>query len=214
LSLRGLWRGQIEALRLLSRNRILRYLVLLDVAVARGVIGPDIASLVYLTDTLQLGGREYGLLRGTVSFSMALGVFVLGRYASKLSRGHMLIGGIILVGLTYALAGTGPSAALLFGLWFVSGLGWSASWLASDSLYAEVTPDATRGRVYSLVAASYALIEAGTATFTGWMVTQFGPGTGLYVIGGAVSVGAIVVAVLTGGHRAIARFTPNADGAR
>jgi len=213
LSLRGLWRGQVEAIQLLSKDRILRYLVLLDVTVALGVIGPDIASLVYLTDTLQLGGREYGLLRGTVSFSMALGVFVLGQHASRLARQYMLLGGVLLVGLAYALAGTGPSAVLLFGLWFVSGLGWAASWLTADSLYAEVTPDAVRGRVYSIAAASYALAEAGTATLAGWMVNKFGPGIGLYVIGGAISLGAIAVAGLSGGHRAIARFNPNADGA-
>lgn len=60
----------------------------------------------------------------------------------------------------------------------------------------------------------YALAEAGTATLAGWMVSSFGPGIGLYVIGGTISVGAIAVAALTSGHRAIARFSPNADRAR
>jgi hypothetical protein len=45
----------------------------------------------------------------------------------------------------------------------------------------------------------------------GWTVNKFGPGIGLYVIGGTISVGAVAVAALTGGHRAISNFVIEKD---
>lgn len=206
LGLRMIWRDLRQGMRFLIRNPVLRYLVLLNCISAVGWSAPDVAAVVYLTDNLGLGGQEYGLLRGTISLSMALGVYVLGHYARILPRQRFLVGGVVLAGLAYASVLGNPGLVLLLLLWFVSGIGWGASWLMDNALWAEATPDEVRGRVYSLAEAVISLAEVGMALLGGWLVNARGPAQALFIMGAAISLGAIALSALTGGYRAVADF--------
>jgi MFS family permease len=201
-----IWRDLREGMRILVGTPVLRYLVLLNCISSLGWSAPDVAVVVYLTDILGLGGREYGLLRGTISLSMALGVYVLGRYARVLPRQRLLVGGVVLAGLAYVSVLGKPGLVLLVLLWFVSGIGWGANWLMDNTLWAEATPDEVRGRVYSLAEAVVCLAEVLTALLGGWLVNFFGPVQALAIMGGTIGLGAIALSALTGGYKAVANF--------
>jgi MFS family permease len=206
LGLPMIWRDLREGMWFLIRHSLLRYLLLLGCVSSLGWSAPDVAALVYLTDTLGLGGQELGLLRGAISLSMALGVYALGRYARVLPRQRLLVGGIVLAGLAYVSVLGKPGLVPLVGLWFTSGIGWGASWLMDNALWAEATPDEVRGRVYSLSEAVVYLAEVSTALLGGWLVNLLGPVPALAIMGGTISLGAIALSALTGGYRAVAGF--------
>jgi NRE family putative nickel resistance protein-like MFS transporter len=201
LRLHAVREEMVEGIRSLLRRPVLRYLVLLSCISCLGWSAPAVAAIVYVTDTLGLGGREYGLLRGTVAMSIGLGVYALGRYSRLLSRQHLLVGGVVLAGLAYMFMLAQPGLPLLLGLWFISGLGWAANWLMDEALWAELTPDKLRGRVYSLAGAVVSLAEVGMALLGGWLVTVLGPIQALFIIGLTISAGSIVVTALAGPPR-------------
>jgi len=183
-----------EAMSFLRDNSTLRYLIVLDCMASLGWSAPSVAAIVYLTSSLGLGGPEYGLLRGTLAMSIAVGVYVLGRYSRRLPRQRLMTGGVVLAGLAYMTMLSGPGLAALLGLWCLSGLGWSAFWLMEEAFWAQTTPDALRGRVYSLADAVIALAEVCTALLGGWLVTILGPLEALFIVGLVIAVGPIALA--------------------
>jgi MFS family permease len=182
-----------DAIRFLRENSTLRYLILLDCVVSLGWSAPSVAAIVYLT-TLGLGAPEYGLLRGALAMSIAVGVYVLGRYSRRLARQRLMTGGVVLAGVAYMTMLGGPRLAPLLGLWCISGLGWAAFWLMEETLWAENTHDGLRGRVYSLADAVIALAEACAALLGGWLVSALGPLEALFIMGLTIAVGAIALA--------------------
>jgi MFS family permease len=196
LRLHAVRNEMVEGIRSLLGSPVLRYLVLLNCISSLGWAAPGVAAIVYVTDSLGLGGREYGLLRGTDAMSIGLGVYVLGRYSRLLSRQHLLVGGVVLAGLAYMCVLIQPGLLLLLGLWFVSGLGWAANWLMDEALWAELTPDKVRGRVYSLAGTVVSFAEVGMALLGGWLVTVVGPIQALFIIGLTISTGSIAVTAL------------------
>ena len=196
LRLRAIRSEMVEGIRFLLGSRVLRYLVLLNCIASLGWVGPSVAAVVYVTDTLGLGGREYGLLRGIDAMGIGLGVYVLGRYSRLLSRQRLLVGGVVLAGLAYMCTLVKPDLLLLLGFWFVSGLGWAANWLMDEALWAQLTPDKLRGRVYSFAYAVVSLAEVGMALLGGWLVTVMGPIEALFIIGFTIASGAIALTLL------------------
>jgi len=194
--LRMAWSDLRRGMGFLLRTPLLRYTLILDCIASLGWSPPDMALLVYLNEQLGLGGREYGLLRATMSLSLALGVYVLGRYASHLARWRLLAGGVIAAGLVYTLASLRPGLLPLLLLWFAGGLAWSANWLIDNTVWAEATPDAIRGRVYSLAEATVAIAEVGTALVGGELINLLGPLRALALMGGSIAAGAIGVSLL------------------
>jgi NRE family putative nickel resistance protein-like MFS transporter len=196
LRLHAVRNEMVEGIRFLLGSRVLRYLVLLNCIASLGWAAPSVAAVVYVTDTLGLGGREYGLLQGIAAMGIALGVYVLGRYSRLLSRQRLLVGGVVLAGLAYMCTLVQPDLPLLLGLWFVSGLGWAANWLMDEALWAQLTPDKVRGRVYSFAYAVVSLAEVGMALLGGWLVTVMGPIEALFIIGFTIASGAIALTLL------------------
>jgi MFS family permease len=196
LGLHAVRNEMVEGIRFLLGSGVLRYLVLLNCVASLGWAAPSVAAVVYVTDTLGLGGREYGLLRGIGAMGIALGVYVLGRYSRRLSRQRLLVGGVVLAGLAYMCTLVQPDLPLLLGLWFISGLGWAANWLMDESLWAQLTPDKVRGRVYSLAYALVSLAEVGMALLGGWLITVMGPTEALFIIGFTIASGAIALTLL------------------
>jgi MFS family permease len=123
-----------------------------------------------------------------------------------LPRQRLLVGGVVLAGLAYVSVLGKPGLGLLVFLWFTSGIGWGASWLMDNTLWAEATSDEVRGRVYSLAEVVVCLAEAVAALLGGWLVNVRGPTQALAVMGGTIGLGAIALSALTGGYKAVANF--------
>jgi MFS family permease len=207
--------GELKAgLKVLAGDPVLRYLLLLNCIVSLGWSAPSVAAVVYIGDTLGLGGGEYGLLRGTMSLSIALGVYFLGRRARRRAWRPLLAGGVIVAGVAYAAMGVGPGLGGVLGLWFAAGLGWAAFWLIDESLWARITPDGLRGRVYSLADAIIYLAEAATAVLGGWLVQWLGPAPALMAVGGAIAVGAVGLSAGSRGFALVGQQEIEEDDAR
>jgi len=99
-----------------------------------------------------------------------------------------------------------PGLAPLLVLWFVAGIGWAAFWLTDDTLWAQATSNEIRGRAYSLAEAAISLAEVGTALLGGWLVNLWGPRWALLFIGVVVSMGALLLSLLSGGYKVVAQF--------
>lgn len=121
-----------------------RFLLLLNFVLSLAWTTPDVAAVIYMTDTLDLSGQEFGLLHATMSLSIALTVFILGNLARRLPRRRLLVGGVMVAGLAYTLILLKPGMFQLLVIWAVSGLGWGAHWLMDQTLWAEITPDESK----------------------------------------------------------------------
>jgi len=195
-----------SGLRFLKGNPILRYLLLLSCVATLGWSVPNIAAVAYVTDDLGLDGGVYGLLRGILSLSTALGVYALGGHFRILPRQVLLVGGVLLAGLTYVLMLAEPLLLPLMVLWFMSGLGWAAFWLSGESMWAQLVPDEIRGRVFSLADAIINLVEAGTAILGGWLVSVCGPVEAIFIVGATMAIASVLLSVVSGGYQAVARL--------
>jgi NRE family putative nickel resistance protein-like MFS transporter len=202
------WRDLRAAATLLASSKVFRFLLLLNFVLSIGWTAPDVAAVVYLTDTLQLSGQEFGLLHATMSLSIALTVYVLGHTSRRFRRSRMLIGGAVLAGLAYTLILFEPGLSQMLIIWAVSGLGWGVHWLMDQTLWAEATPDETRGRVFSLAEAMVSLVGVVMALLGGWLIANLGPVPALAIIGLAMALGALALSLITKGYRAIAEVKP------
>jgi MFS family permease len=197
--LRDFWSGA----QFLARQPSLRYLVALNCLASFGWSATRVSSIAYVTDVLGLGGREFGLLEGMVSLSIAVGVYLLGQRFGSMSRQSLLVGGVLLAGLTYVALVFKPGFWPLLLLWFVNGLAWAAFWLTAQALFARLTPDPVRGRVFSLSDAAIYSAEAGLALVGGWLVAVWGSVAAFVTIGVCIGLGTLLLSVASSGYRAL-----------
>jgi Na+/melibiose symporter-like transporter len=191
------------ALRIIFSDPLLRFLVLFSCIAAIGWSAPDMVAVVFVNENLGLSGREYGLLRGTVSLSLALGVFLLGAVESRLLRPYLFLGGTLVAGLAYGAVFAEPTLTGLLGLWFASGIGWGAFWLIDNALWAEGTLDHVRDRIVSLADALIYVAKVGAALGVGWLIPALGASRSLGIIGAAICTGTLALWVLGGGRQLI-----------
>ena len=96
-----------------------------------------------------------------------------------------------------------PGLVQILVIWALSGLGWGTHWLIDQALWAKVTPDHKRGRVFSLAEAAVSLAAVAAALFGGWPISSVDPVTALAIISASLSFGAIGAALITGGFRTV-----------
>lgn len=201
---RVVWREIKEAARILASNNVFRFLLLLNFVLSLAWTTPDVAIVVYITEALKQSGQEFGLLHATMSLSIALSVYILGHFSGRLPRARLLVGGVMIAGLAYTLILLRPGMAGLLVIWAASGIGWGAHWLMDQTLWAEVTPDETRGRIFSLASAAVSLVAVLTALFGGWLIGTLGPVVALASIGLTVAFGALALAIFSPDYRKVA----------
>jgi MFS family permease len=88
-------------------------------------------------------------------------------------------------------------------LWFVNGLAWAAFWLTAQALFARLTPDPVRGRVFSLSDAAIYSAEAGLALVGGWLVAVWGSVAAFVAIGVGIGLGTVLLSAASSGYRAL-----------
>lgn len=209
LTPRTAWRDIREAAGFLASSKVFRFLLLLNFVLTLAWTTPDVAVVVYITEALELGGQEFGLLHATMSLTIALTVYIMGHFSRRLPRGRFLVGGVVLAGLGYTLILVRPELVGLLVIWAISGIGWGAHWLMDQTLWAEVTADETRGRVFSLAEAAVSLVAVIAALFGGWLIGVIGPVPALAVIGFIIAFGAIALTFRKREFRAVSAVKPS-----
>jgi MFS family permease len=195
-----------EGLRHILGSRVLVYLLLLTAVATAGWAASDVALVAYVNENLDLGGREYGLLRGLNALSLTIGVYVIGRFSKRLSRRKLLLGGVLLVGAVLMSVIVQPVFILLMVLWFIKGFGWSGHWLMDNAYWADATSDEARGRVFSQAWAIIALVETLVALLAGWLTIRIGPSNAMAFLGGIMFFGTLVLSFTTRGYQALTTF--------
>lgn len=143
-----------------SRHEILRP------ALAKAWLEISIGALVYLLilvsdDILMLGSVGLGLLYASRGLGTAIGPIVIRRFFPDETKWIQAIGVCMaLVGLGYVFVGL--TTTLVFMLFWVifAHAGSGANWVISTILIQKRTPDAYRGRVFSIEWLLFTLIES------------------------------------------------------
>jgi len=158
LTFRAAWIDIREAAGFLASSKVSRFLLLLNFVLTLAWTAPDVAVVVYITEALDSSGQEFGLLHATMSLTIALTVYIMGHFSRRIPRARVLVAGVVIAGLAYTLILLRPDLLGLLVIWAISGIGWGAHWLMDQTLWAEVTADDTRGRVFSLAEAAVSLV--------------------------------------------------------
>jgi predicted MFS family arabinose efflux permease len=146
----GSWPSRVaEGARLLTRDRLLRLLALVQLLAALSA-GATSALLVVLAGRhLGVGPGGFGLLLAAIGVGAALGPLLLARLVSNPRRPALVFGPLLLRGLVDLVLATTRSLAIAMGALAVYGVGTSTGMVTYNSLLqAEVSPEA-RGRVFA-----------------------------------------------------------------
>jgi predicted MFS family arabinose efflux permease len=145
----GSWLSRVgEGARLLTRDRLLRLLALVQLLAALSA-GATSALLVVLAGRhLGVGPGGFGLLLGAIGVGAALGPLLLARLVSNPRRPALVFGPLLLRGLVDLVLATARSLVVAMVALAVYGVGTSTGMVTYNSLLqAEVSPEA-RGRVF------------------------------------------------------------------
>jgi predicted MFS family arabinose efflux permease len=146
----GSWLGRVgEGARLLTTDRLLRLLALVQLLAALSA-GATSALLVVLAGRhLRVGPDGFGLLLAAIGVGAALGPLLLARLVRNPRRPAWVFGPLLLRGLVDVVLATTRSFAVAMGALAVYGVGTSTGMVAYNSLLqAEVAAEA-RGRVFA-----------------------------------------------------------------
>ncbi len=148
-TMRALWRELLEGLRFLFGHPILRGIVLTFAIVHLGVGAINVLWVPLLSRHYGVGPEGMGVVDSLQGVGMALGGLGVGWLAARLSKVSIGATGLVVIGLMLSLTGVAPSFAYIMLFTFVLGLALSPVEAALTTLMQQITPDSTRGRVFS-----------------------------------------------------------------
>ena len=137
----------LEGTRLLWKNAVMRYALLLELvaAVSGALILVNTVGLV--RGQLHLPEARYGWVMAAFGIGATAAALLAGALTKRLAQTTFVILGAVLTSLA-VLPANHAGLGLLMGLWLLAGAGQNAVNLATQTLIAEQTDDAHQGRVY------------------------------------------------------------------
>jgi MFS family permease len=191
---RGHWRDIVEGISLVrSSAALLVVFVVWNLAmVAQG--GINVAEVVLVKGPLDSGAFGFGLMWATTGVGLVLGGSVFAGFAARRSIGRVYPAGIALFGLGVGIAAVAPSIWVAAAAMVVSGLGNGIAVVANITLVQRGSPDALRGRAFTVIMSSN-FVLLGVAMFVaGKLVDPFGArwiwGGSAAILGGCAVVAA------------------------
>ncbi len=162
-----------EGLHFIIHHRALLFLITSMVAAILALGAFDALIAVYVRDILAAQSRIFGMIISLVGVATILGSFVIGRFGQRQSKLHLVILGILVIGLSvFVLAAFGRVwVTLLCCLGF--GIAVSCVLVPSQTLMQEETPAEMLGRVsssaMSLMTVAQLLSFLAAGTIAEWM---------------------------------------------
>jgi predicted MFS family arabinose efflux permease len=146
----GSWLTRIgEGARLLTRDRLLRLLVVVQLLAALSA-GATSALLVVLAGRhLGVGPGGFGLLLAAIGVGAALGPLLLARLVSNPRRPAWVFGPLLARGLVDLVLATTRNLAVAMGALAVYGVGTSTGMVTYNSLLQATVAPQARGRVFA-----------------------------------------------------------------
>jgi predicted MFS family arabinose efflux permease len=146
----GSWLGRVgEGFRLLTGDRLLRLLALVQALAALSAGATSALLVVLASRRLGVGPGGFGLLLAAIGVGAAVGPLVLSRLTSNPRRPALVFGPLLLRGLVDLVLAVTRSLPVALGALACYGVGTSTGMVTYNALLqAEVPPEA-RGRVFA-----------------------------------------------------------------
>ncbi len=189
------FREVFEGTQILFRDQVIRFALLVELAVAIAGAFILVNTIGFVKGVLQQGDKQYGLVMSALGVGAVIGAFGSAIFDKSKSRKISLLVGGIAVSLALIPAGLSPSIWVLMLLWLVAGFGQNLAEMPSQMLIAERIPLEQQGRVYGAHFAWSHLWWAIGYPIAGVLGTQFQERG--FVMAGCLSLGILILVFIT-----------------
>ena len=189
----------LEGTRLLWKNAVMRYALLLELVAAVSGALILVNSVGLVRGQLHLPEARYGWVMAAFGIGATAAALLAGALTKRIAHTTFVILGAVLTSLA-VLPANHAGLWLLMGLWLLAGAGQNAVNLATQTLIAEQTDEAHQGRVYGAHFAWSHLWWAFAYPLAGFLGLHFTTRSFLY--------GGVVALVLLAGTWLLARRGP------
>lgn len=149
------FRSLQEGAAFLVKHNVLRYATSINIlkALIQSVV--LVGSVLYVKSEMGLTANAsnsfYGIVVTAIGVGIVIGTTLIGTYLHDWNRRVLIVGGLMLQGVTFLFLLFHPGIVLTTVLFGVSGFASSGALAPNSAFYAESTPNEVRGRVYSVV---------------------------------------------------------------
>jgi MFS family permease len=193
----GHWRDLLEGFSYVLRTQALVTVLVVWSVFMLASAGINVAEVFLAKDTFDAGDFGYGLLVGATGLGLVLGSLAAGSLLDRHPLARVYPGSIFLVALAVAAGALAPNVWVAAGCVLVMGAANGAAVVCNALLVQRGSPDALRGRVFTvLMSSSFGVLALGMV-FSGPLTDAIGP---RWVWGAAAAlagVSAMLALVLT-----------------
>lgn len=175
---RGFTRDLGAAVGDLAHHPVLARFVLLSVIACIGISAPEALAIPIAGD-----GPWGGVLMASPITGAVLGILIIGRRDIRWQNGS-LIPLALCMPLPLLATMLHPPLKVLVALWFLSGV-LQAFMVPLQATFTLVTPEALRGRIFSLAGAAAVTAAGGSYLIAGWIAQHTSPARAVAICAGA-----------------------------
>jgi len=174
-AMRSSWSDVVSGLRYAWGDRRVRGLLLITAVDNLFLMGPAmIGTLLFARKILHLSLTGYAFLQVAYAIGMVVGTLLLTRYGKRFRKGHIVLWGIILDGLTF-----GPLLWIdtfwgTFALLTVHSMAIPMIIVPRPTIIHEIVPKAMQGRIFSMISVAVVGFTAISISLTG-IIAEFIP---------------------------------------
>jgi hypothetical protein len=185
------------ALRFARARRLVAAFVLSKTTFGVGT-GVVVMLAVFGSDVFASGDVGIGVLFAARGLGALIGPFlaraIVGTHDEGLLRG--IAGSLVVLGISYGLFPLAPNIWLAWVLVFAAHLGGGAQWMLSSLGLQRATPDALRGRLFSLDYGLVTTVIAGSTLLAGTLTDIASPTTAVWTMVSLLAVAGVAWLVL------------------
>jgi len=171
----GHWRDLLEGFTFVLRSRALVTVLVVWTVFMLASAGINVAEVFLAKDTFDAGDFGYGLLVGATGLGLVLGSLAAGSLLDRHPVARIYPGSIFLVALAVAAGAVAPNIWIAAGCVLVVGAANGAAVVCNALLVQRGSPDALRGRVFTvLISSSFAVLALGMVA-SGPLTDAVGP---------------------------------------
>jgi MFS family permease len=184
----GHWRDLLEGFTFVLRTHALVTVLVVWSVFMLASAGINVAEVFLAKDTFDSGDFGYGLLVGATGLGLVLGSLAAGWLLDRHSLARVYPGSIYLVALAVAAGALAPNVWIAAGCVLVVGAANGAAVVCNALLVQRGSPDALRGRVFTvLMSSSFGVLALGLVV-AGPLTDAVGP---RWVWGAAAALAAV-----------------------
>jgi MFS family permease len=184
----GHWRDLLEGFTFVLRTHALVTVLVVWSVFMLASAGINVAEVFLAKDTFDSGDFGYGLLVGATGLGLVLGSLAAGWLLDRHSLARVYPGSIFLVALAVAAGALAPNVWIAAGCVLVVGAANGAAVVCNALLVQRGSPDALRGRVFTvLMSSSFGVLALGLVV-AGPLTDAVGP---RWVWGAAAALAAV-----------------------